>query len=340
MRRSSVRIKSEFGSFRDFVLDRENRRTIIMIIVTVLVLFFAKTAKDRFSGTRYIVSDGRTVAGVMRDDENMTVSFPLRIEAEKEGERHLKDVTLTISAAEESVDAAENKAGGTEESLLESEISELLSKLSVAKGKKIMFPLKLEDGTKLVWRKGQSGVELLLIFMAPLIIWFFYINGEKKKHDTVKAKADNVKRALPGFNDHLLLLLGSGLIFRDAFIMIAEGYRERGKKGYFEDQMIGILDEVKTGVSDIVNVITRKADELGVSEFSRLTGIIRDNQLKGVDISSKLKNESEILWDLRKKDAEERGRLAETKLTMPLAVLLMVLVLVTAAPAIIQVQGG
>ena len=45
MRRSSVRIKSEFGSFRDFVLDRENRRTIIMIIVTVLVLFFAKTAK-------------------------------------------------------------------------------------------------------------------------------------------------------------------------------------------------------------------------------------------------------------------------------------------------------
>ena len=104
--------------------------------------------------------------------------------------------------------------------------------------------------------------------------------------------------------------------------------------------MVDVLNETDSGVSDIVNVISRKSDEISVSEFSRLAGIIRDNQLQGVDISSKLKNESEILWDLRKKGAEERGRMAETKLTMPLAVLLMVLVLVTAAPAIIQVEGG
>ena len=79
---------------------------------------------------------------------------------------------------------------------------------------------------------------------------------------------------------------------------------------------------------------------MGVSQFSRLAGIIRDNQLKGFDISGKLKNEAELLWDLRKRNAEERGRLAETRLTMPLALLLLVLLLVTAAPAIIQVEGG
>ena len=87
-------------------------------------------------------------------------------------------------------------------------------------------------------------------------------------------------------------------------------------------------------------MITRRAEEIGVSEFSRLAGVIQDNQLLGTDISDKLRNEGEILWDLRKRNAEERGRLAETKLTLPLAILLMVLVLVTAAPAMIQVQGG
>ena len=203
-----------------------------------------------------------------------------------------------------------------------------------------MLPGSLDDGTSLIWKKGQSGVDLLLLFMAPLLIWLLYLNGEKKKRDLAKARSDSVRRSLPAFNDHLYLLLDSGLIFRDAFIRIADGYKENRQNGYFKKQIVAMRDEMESGVSDLVNIITRKADEINVSEFSRLCGVIRDNQLKGVDISAKLKNESEILWDIRKKDAEERGRLAETKLTMPLAILLMVLVLITAAPAIIEVQGG
>lgn len=340
MRRSDARIKKEIRSFRSFCMDKENRKTIILIILTVLALFVAKTAKDMLSGTRYIVTDKGSVAGVMREDEEMTVSFPLRIEADKDGDKRYKDVTLTISAAGDGAKDSDAKSAKSADDLFESEMAELLSKLSGEDGKKIMFPLSLPDGTKLIWRKGQSGLELVFVFMAPLFIWLLYINGEKKKHDKAKLRTDSVRRALPTFSDHLLLLLGAGLIFRDAFIKIAEGYQARDKKGYFEEQIVGILDEMRSGVSDLVNVLTRRADELGVSEFSRLTGVIRDNQLRGIDISGKLKNESEILWDLRKKDAEERGRLAETKLTMPLAVLLIVLVLVTAAPAIIQVQGG
>ena len=149
-----------------------------------------------------------------------------------------------------------------------------------------------------------------------------------------------MERELPAFNDQLLLLLGSGLIFREAFRRIADGYRQKTGNSYFQSVIIGIEDETEQGVSDIVNVITRRAEEIGVSEFSRLAGVIQDNQLLGTDISDKLRNEGEILWDLRKRNAEERGRLAETKLTLPLAILLMVLVLVTAAPAMIQVQGG
>ena len=121
---------------------------------------------------------------------------------------------------------------------------------------------------------------------------------------------------------------------------IADGYRKKKKNTYFEERIISVADETEEGISDFVNVLSRSADDIGVSEFSRLTGVIKDNQLRGVNISGKLRNESEILWDLRKKNAEEKGRLAETKLTMPLALLLIVLVLVTAAPAIIEVEGG
>jgi len=43
-----------------------------------------------------------------------------------------------------------------------------------------------------------------------------------------------------------------------------------------------------------------------------------------------------LLWEQRKKLAEERGRAAETKMAFPLAILLLVLILITAAPAMLQ----
>ena len=39
-------------------------------------------------------------------------------------------------------------------------------------------------------------------------------------------------------------------------------------------------------------------------------------------MTEKLESESDILWTQRKKIAEEKGRIAETKLTFPLALLL------------------
>ena len=53
-------------------------------------------------------------------------------------------------------------------------------------------------------------------------------------------------------------------------------------------------------------------------------------------MTEKLESESDILWTQRKKIAEEKGRIAETKLTFPLALLLLVLILITAAPAIME----
>ena len=339
MENSEAEIRHEISAFRKFLTDKDNRKTIVLIIAAVLFLVVLQTVKESLSGTRYIVSGG-DVAGVMREDVNKAASFPLRIEADKDGKKHKKNVTLTIMADDKKSKDKDEPGENNKETLFEAELSELISKLSDQGGKKIMLPASLDDGTKLKWKKGQNGTELMLLLLAPLFIWLVYVDGERKKREVKKEKRESVIRNLPAFSDELLLLLGSGLIFRDAFGRIACGYQKRDNRSYFEQKVIGIWDETEKGVSDLVNVISRTADDMGISEFSRLVSVIRDNQLRGVDVSDKLKNESEILWDLRKKNAEERGRLAETKMTMPLAVLLIVLVLVTAAPAIIQVEGG
>ena len=112
------------------------------------------------------------------------------------------------------------------------------------------------------------------------------------------------------------------------------------KKGVSPGYLGTVILDIKkysaeTGIS-LIALMEQYGKKLGVREFSRMTGIIADNQYKGIDLTEKLESESDLLWNQRKKLAEERGRAAETKLAFPLAMLLMVLIVITAAPAVLQ----
>ena len=143
---------------------------------------------------------------------------------------------------------------------------------------------------------------------------------------------------MPGFNNQLLLLLNSGLIFYDAFGRIAEGYeRRQDEKTFFTEMIAEIKKKSTLAGNSLVAVLDDYGKRLAIKEFTRITSIITDNQYKGVNLTEKLESESDILWTQRKKIAEEKGRIAETKLTFPLALLLLVLILITAAPAIMEI---
>jgi tight adherence protein C len=74
----------------------------------------------------------------------------------------------------------------------------------------------------------------------------------------------------------------------------------------------------------------------GVRELTRFASIVSDNIDKGSALAEKLKSEGELVWKLRKKDAEEAGRLAETKMILPMTLTLLTLVMITMAPAMLD----
>ena len=130
------------------------------------------------------------------------------------------------------------------------------------------------------------------------------------------------------------------MIFPDAFRRIAEGYRVSEKsEDYFRQQISAICRTSAVENKSLVTVLSAYSERIGVREFTRVVNLIRENQYRGVDLTEGLESEAEILWNQRKKLAEERGKLAETRMTLPLALLLMVLILVTAAPAVLHVEG-
>ena len=158
-----------------------------------------------------------------------------------------------------------------------------------------------------------------------------------------KKRRQEVIRGLPAFTDQVLMLMDAGLVFPDAFARIAAAYEagtEKGEKDGFRRMISDIQRQARTENRHLIRVLRERASQEGIREFSRVTGILSDHLFRGTDVSGKLRSESRLLWESRKKMAEEQGKLAETKLTFPLAILLLVLIMITAAPAVLQTNGG
>lgn len=110
----------------------------------------------------------------------------------------------------------------------------------------------------------------------------------------------------------------------------------RDQRTYFQNQLELIYEKCKATNAPIHSEFYSFAKRSKVQELMRIAGILSDNVTKGADLAVKLQREGEILWFARKKQSEERGRLAETKMTLPLLILLLVLVMITIAPALLE----
>lgn len=144
---------------------------------------------------------------------------------------------------------------------------------------------------------------------------------------------------LPSFINQLLLLMNSGAALENSFEKIAESYEKipDNRKTYFEVSICNIYNTgKKTGESNIVGFY-KFARLSNVKELNRVAGIMMENRDKGTELWQKLAEQADALWTERKRIATEKVRLAESKMSFPLGVLLISLIIITAAPAMMQI---
>ena len=70
-------------------------------------------------------------------------------------------------------------------------------------------------------------------------------------------------------------------------------------------------------------------------EMLRISTILLENERRGSDVVESLSRESRFLWESRKIVAEEKGKSIDTKMAGPLAILLILLIVITMAPAML-----
>lgn len=211
--------------------------------------------------------------------------------------------------------------------------------------KNVDLPSKLEDGTVLVWKKKKKNdmPMVLLVFVVAFSAVYMGRYSRIKKEE--QAAKDSITRELPEFINKTVLLLQGGIVINEALVRVirdrSAGYsisEEKGTKTSYFYRQLAVIEAHSAGTnSPLHEELTSFARRSGVQELMRVANIISDNIGKGSDLTGKLMNESSMLWFARKKHAEEKGRLAETKLTVPLVILICVLVMVTIAPALMEI---
>ena len=176
------------------------------------------------------------------------------------------------------------------------------------------------------------------VLIMLLLMFGIYRQSTAKVRRLERDMRHSILRELPGFLNALVLLLNAGMVFESAFLRVVENYAQYkgSRKDYFYDQMREVCVSMKEANASAVSGIAAFAGRCGVREMMRIASIITDSAGKGAALAEKLGRESRMLWFMRKKRSEEKGRIAETKMTLPLMILLMVLILIAVAPAMMD----
>lgn len=326
--------------FEDIVqLYKENKDLLfkagILILIFIILLVF------------HVAGDSSAAAGVTENKSGELISVtrpPKGQQARKVNAKAKiktkngtveKNVVILIKPTGAEIEDAAEVPEESESDKIDRQLNQLVSEINRdATAKKIILPGKLDSGEPLVWQRSESSNLLFYIVALILSLFAIYRNkfaaAEKKK----KQEKASIIQGLPAFTNKMVLLLNAGMVTSRAFMKIIEDYETTSQeKTYFYVQLGLIYQRIKKTNSVLQDELKEFSRLSGVPELMRVSHIINDNMNKGTELVEKLQKENAFLWFARKKLSEEKGRLAETKLTVPLVILLAVLVMVTVAPA-------
>lgn len=234
--------------------------------------------------------------------------------------------------------------GAAKRSAMGRQLQELLSALSHSReGTHIKLPSVLEGGIQVEWKKADclpfGMLFAVLCILAALVYQRRYHCIEKQ----IKREREEMKRDFPDFLNKLVLMLSAGMVTANALERLALDYQHRSgsetERRPLYEALLEMCDTIQQTNAPMVGALKHMARQSGLREIMRFAAIVEDNLSKGSVLVEKLSAESELLWMNRKKNAQELGRLAETKLALPLVILLVVLLIITAGPAMMTING-
>jgi Flp pilus assembly protein TadB len=206
-------------------------------------------------------------------------------------------------------------------------------------GKTLVLPDSTASGVKLVWQRPLDTAGFIAAAVLAALCYLIYRSRYRSADREIERLRAEMADDFPGFLSKLVLLLGAGMVITAALARIADDYEKRRRAGEerpFYEELSAMISRVRGSNSALTAEFSDLAIRSGARELMRFSSVLADNIDKGSGLLDKLSQEEAALRMADVKRAEAKMRVAETKLTFPLALQLIAVILITVAPAMMS----
>lgn len=330
---------------REVFRDPQVTRRIYLITLGAALLILVLAIRGPEENGKLLKDEDGNIVGIRRSSMTTSERYDVRLSVRDE-EAEDRDLTLTVRAVRDAGPEAMTAEGGdankvSREAEISAEVDNMVSSIEFSDQEVIELPAALPDGTPVVWQarkqEDRSGFVLIPVIYVLLIALVIKSGLDSGKDEEAEVRKQ-IMRSLPRFCNQLFLMMNAGMILSDAFERICESYSEYGAENMnvFEKELTDICSSNADHRQSTANLISEYASKHNVKELVRIAAILTENEKRGSDVIESLSRESGYLWDNRKIVARESGKMIDTKMSWPLALLLLILIIITMAPALMN----
>jgi hypothetical protein len=324
--------------FKELLHDKKLMSGIYAVTLVTALLILALVVKGPEESGKLVADRDGNIIGINRKSLDRSERYDLSIEVDDEEDPMIRDVTLTLQAETSERSGVKLSRAESREAEIDAAIDNIISGIEYSREKKIRLPSALPDGTGIKWSGPEqgSGPVMIVIPLMYVSLVILMAASSMKGDKTAAEERRSIMRELPRFCNQLYLMMNAGLILSDAFDTISEGYADSTACSSFERDLAELreaTDEHRISTAQVINEYAVKHD---VKEMIRIAAILTENEKRGSDVIESLERESRYLWDERKTVARECGKAIDTKMSYPLGLLLIVLIVITMAPALLN----
>ena len=325
------------SKFKELIRNRKLMSGIYAVTLITALLILILVIKGPEESGSLVVDGGGNIVGINRSSLDRSERYELSLEVEDGNETIRRDVTLVLQARSGSSGSRSDEEN--RQAARDAEIDSVINSVEYSKEKEILLPTELSDGTAIRWTANgrRSGPVPAVIPLIYVMLVTIMVAGTAGGDKSAAQQRRAIIKGLPRFCNQLFLMMNAGLILSDAFDTITDSYRGREEgMSSFERDLAGLRDATCGHRISTAQVINEYAVRHDVKELIRISAILNENEKRGSDVIESLARESRYLWDERKTVARECGKAIDTKMSYPLGLLLILLIVITMAPALLN----
>ncbi len=208
----------------------------------------------------------------------------------------------------------------------------------------LRLPETADGGAALSWREPSTRISLLLcLVLLGLILALVAGRMDGRLDDQLKARRLSCEAEGPEVISEYLLYLGAGLSPQNAWLRLTDEYEAGLRRGAppkaLREEMKLESARLRSGMS-FAEILADFAEKSLSQDARRMARLLNEERSLGNRMLAKeLKSLCDTAWEERRRSLRERVEKADTRLLLPIMLMFCVILVITVAPALMNIKG-